>query len=69
MRLFTQNEPDYFREAGIGDLNAYFKNALGLARKRRAAAGELLFNLLDEFVVRNTRPYIRIAYPNATIRG
>jgi hypothetical protein len=69
IRLFTQNEPDYFREAGIGDLNAYFKNARSAARRNGAAAGELLFNLLDEFVVRNTRPYIRAAYPNATIRG
>ncbi|MGH7176742.1 MAG: phospholipase D-like domain-containing protein [Tepidisphaeraceae bacterium] len=69
IRLFTQNEPDYFREAGIGDLNAYFKNARSMARRDGAAAGELLFNLLDEFVVRNTRPYIRAAYPNATING
>jgi hypothetical protein len=69
VRLFTQNVPDYFREAGIGDLNAYFKHARSVARREGAAAGELLFNLLDEFVVRNTRPYIRAAYPNATING
>jgi hypothetical protein len=25
IRLFTQGRPDYFREAGIGDLNAYFR--------------------------------------------
>src|SRR5438132_12842673 len=27
IRLFTQSQPDYFRDAGIGDLNAYFKRA------------------------------------------
>lgn len=69
IRLFTQNEADYFQEAGISDINAYFRNARAKARAMGAAAGELLFNLLDEVVVRNTRPYIRAAYPNATIRG
>lgn len=29
----------------------------------------MLFNLLEEIVVRNTRPYIKVAYPNATING
>ena len=29
----------------------------------------VLFNLLEEVMVRNTRPYIRAAYPNATIKG
>jgi len=27
-----------------------------------------LFNLLEEVVIRRTRPFIRMAYPNATIR-
>jgi superfamily II DNA or RNA helicase len=69
IKLFTQNQPDYFREAGIGDLNSYFKAARSAARRNGASPGELLFNLLDEFVVRNTRPYIKAAYPNATIKG
>ncbi len=69
IRLFTQNEPDYFQEAGISDIDAYFRQARRKARDGGAAAGELLFNLLDEIVVRNTRPYIRAAYPNATIGG
>ena len=70
VRLFTQNEADYFREAGIGDVNKYVAHARRAARQPDAPpAGELLFNLLDEFVVRNTRPYIRVAYPNATING
>src|SRR5206468_9690725 len=55
--------------AGIGDLDAYFKAARRAARQGDASPGELLFNLLDEFVVRNTRPYIKAAYPNATIKG
>src|SRR5205085_740302 len=69
VRLFTQSRPDYFREAGIGDLTAYFRRARRIARARGAAAGEVLFDLLEEIIVRNTRPYIRAAYPNATIRG
>lgn len=67
IRLFTQGEEDYFREAEIGDLKKYFLAARRAGNGR--APGELLFNLLDEFVVRNTRPYIRAAYPKATIRG
>ena len=69
VRLFTQSEPDYFRDAGIGDLTAYFRRARKLARHDGLPAGLLLFNLLEEIMVRNTRPYIRMAYPNATIRG
>lgn len=69
VKLFTQGEADYFREAGIGDLTSYFRVARRAARSGGGSPGELLFNLLDEFVVRNTRPYIRAAYPNATIQG
>jgi SNF2 family DNA or RNA helicase len=69
VRLFTQNRPDYFREAGIGDFNAYFRRARRLVRKDDVPAGVILFNLLEEVMVRNTRPYIRAAYPNATIKG
>lgn len=69
VRLFTQSRPDYFREAGIGDFNAYFRRARRMVRKDDAPAGVVLFNLLEEIMVRNTRPYIRAAYPNATIKG
>ncbi len=69
VRLFTQSRPDYFREAGIGDFNAYFRRARRMVRKDDVSAGVVLFNLLEEVMVRNTRPYIRVAYPNATIRG
>ena len=69
IRLFTQSQPDYFREAGIGDLNAYFKRARRQVNQLGAAAGIVLFNLLEEIMVRNTRPYIKAAYPNATIKG
>ncbi len=67
--LFTQNEADYFRDAGIGDVNVYFRRARQLARAEDAAPGVVLFNLLEEIMVRNTRPFIRAAYPNATING
>jgi superfamily II DNA or RNA helicase/HKD family nuclease len=69
VRLFTQSRPDYFREAGIGDFNAYFRRARRLVRKDDVPAGVVLFNLLEEVMVRNTRPYIRAAYPHATIKG
>lgn len=68
-RLFTQSEPDYFADVGIGDLDAYFRRARTLVRKSDVSAGTVLFNLLEEIVVRNTRPYIKMAYPNATING
>src|SRR5438876_5588335 len=69
VRLFTQSRPDYFREAGIGDFNAYFRRARFQVRRDDVAAGVVLFNLLEEIMVRNTRPYIKAAYPNATIKG
>jgi superfamily II DNA or RNA helicase len=69
IRLVTQSEPDYFRDIGIGDLDAYFRKARQLVRQTDASAGVALFNLLEEIVVRNTRPFIRVAYPNATING
>ncbi len=68
IHLFTQNEADYFRDAGIGDLRVFFRNGRRMARQG-AAAGVILFNLLEEIMVRNTRPFIRAAYPNATING
>src|SRR5205814_5816540 len=47
VRLFTQSRPDYFREAGIGDFNAYFRRARRLVRREDASAGVALFNLLE----------------------
>jgi superfamily II DNA or RNA helicase/HKD family nuclease len=69
VRLFTQSRPDYFREAGIGDFTAYFRRARRMVKREDTPAGVVLFNLLEEVMVRNTRPYIRTAYPNATIKG
>ena len=69
IRLFTQSQPDYFREAGIGDLNAYIRRARKVVNRDSTSAGVVLFNLLEEVMVRNTRPYIKAAYPNATIKG
>jgi hypothetical protein len=69
IRLFTQAEPDYFADIGIGDLEKYFRRARQLVRRDDVSAGAVLFNLLEEITVRNTRPYIRLAYPNATING
>ncbi|NTV46235.1 MAG: helicase, partial [Chlorobiales bacterium] len=65
--LFTQNDRGYFAGAGIGDLYRYFLSARQQARDEQSSAA--LFNLLEEVVIRRTRPFIRKAYPNATIMG
>lgn len=67
INLFTRGDRGYFAAIGIGDLHRYFLRA-----RREAASdgsGVALFNLLEEVVVRRTRPFIRKAYPEATIRG
>lgn len=65
--LFTRGDRSYFAAAGIGDLQRYFINAR--RDSRNGGSGVALFNLLEEVVIRRTRPFIRAAYPNATIRG
>lgn len=65
--LFTQNNRGYFAAAGIGDLYRYFHAARQQVREEQASVA--LFNLLEEVVIRRTRPFIRKAYPNATIQG
>jgi superfamily II DNA or RNA helicase/HKD family nuclease len=65
--LFTGNNRAYFAGAGIGDLYRYFLAARDQPQDQQAGAA--LFNLLEEVVIRRTRPFIRKAYPNATIKG
>jgi hypothetical protein len=65
--LFTRGDRGYFSAIGIGDLYRYFLRARRESSDGRSAAA--LFNLLEEIVVRRTRPFIRSAYPEATIRG
>ncbi len=67
LTLFTGNNRAYFAGAGIGDLYRYFLAARDMPHDRQAGAA--LFNLLEEVVIRRTRPFIRQAYPNATIMG
>jgi superfamily II DNA or RNA helicase len=64
--LFAQGDRTYFAGAGIGDVYKFFLQA-----RRQENGNEItaLFNLLEEVVVRRTRPFIRKAYPTATIRG
>jgi superfamily II DNA or RNA helicase len=72
LNLITQGDRTYFAAAGIGDLQRYFQQARRGTRNdsvNGAASGAALFNLLEEIVVRRTRPFIRRAYPNATVRG
>lgn len=67
MVLFTGNDRQYFAAAGIGDLKKYFDAAR--RQDDTTASSVALFNLLEEVVIRRTRPFIRKAYPNATIKG
>jgi superfamily II DNA or RNA helicase len=67
VNLFTGGDRSYFAAAGIGDLFRYFQSARRSARELESSIA--LFNLLEEVVIRRTRPFIREAYPNATIRG
>ncbi|MFQ5851857.1 MAG: helicase, partial [Candidatus Binatia bacterium] len=64
--LITRGDRSYFAPCGIGDLYRYFLKA-----RRDSGSGNgafALFNLLEEIVIRRTRPFIRKAYPKATIR-
>ena len=65
--LVTGNNRSYFSACGIGDLYRYFLQARRDSRQGNTALA--LFNLLEEVVIRRTRPFIRKAYPDATIRG
>ena len=66
--LITRGDRTYFAAAGIGDLYRYFLHARRTTSQSPANA-IALFNLLEEIVIRRTRPFIRRAYPNATIKG
>ncbi len=65
--LVTRGDRSYFAPCGIGDLHRYFLKARHDSRKNTSAI--VLFNLLEEVVIRRTRPFIRMAYPEATIQG
>lgn len=65
--LISRGDRTYFAAAGIGDLYRYFLHARRNVQPR--SNGVALFNLLEEIVIRRTRPFIRKAYPNATISG
>jgi len=65
--LITRGDRSYFAAAGIGDLYRYFLHARRETRKQ--AQGLALYNLLEEIVIRRTRPFVRRAYAEATIRG
>jgi len=67
VNLFTGGDRSYFAAAGIGDLQKYFMAAR--RKNRQQESGIALFNLLEEVVIRRTRPFIKEAYPNATIKG
>src|SRR5207244_2921089 len=67
LNLVTRGDRNYFAACGIGDVYKYFLKARRDSRNNNAAFA--LFNLLEEIVIRRTRPFIRKAYPEATIRG
>lgn len=65
--LITQGDRSYFSACAIGDVYKYFLKARTASRRGKGIFE--LFNLLEEVVIRRTRPFIRKAYPEATIRG
>ncbi len=65
--LFTGGDRSFFAAAGIGDLQRYFM--IASRAQRQQDSGIALYNLLEEIVIRRTRPFIKQAYPNATIKG
>jgi len=67
INLFTGGDRSYFAAAGIGDLQRYFVDARRINRQQDSSIA--LFNLLEEVVIRRTRPFIKKAYPNATMKG
>ena len=67
VNLVTGGDRSYFAASGIGDLFKYFQAARRANYQRES--GIALFNLLEEMVIRRTRPFIKEAYPNATIKG
>jgi hypothetical protein len=67
INLIARNDMTYFASAGIGNLHRYFLHARREMGDGNPSAS--LFNLLEEVVIRRTRPFIKRAYPNATIRG
>jgi superfamily II DNA or RNA helicase len=67
INLIAQGDAAFFSAIGIGDLRKYFMRARREKTDRESTVA--LFNLLEEVVVRRTRPFIQKAYPDATIRG
>ena len=65
--LFTGGDRSYFAAAGIGDLQRYFLAARQAQYQQESSIA--LYNLLEEIVIRRTRPFIKQVYPNATIKG
>ncbi|GAA5528203.1 helicase-related protein [Herpetosiphon gulosus] len=62
--LWTRGSDAYFREAGIASLRRYFREA-----EQAGGSGGMLFNLLEEVVVRRTRSFIQEHFAEATISG
>lgn len=66
LSLITRGDRSYFKACGIGDLYRYFLMARRDSRQGNGVFA--LFNVLEEIVIRRTRPFIRKAYPNAVLR-
>ncbi|MEJ5250753.1 MAG: hypothetical protein HPY54_07260 [Chthonomonadetes bacterium] len=61
LRLITRDRKDYFADAGISDLESYFRRA--------EATREALYEVLEAVAVRRSRSFIRKNYPHARIDG
>ncbi|MCL5036867.1 MAG: phospholipase D-like domain-containing protein, partial [Chloroflexi bacterium] len=67
LKLFIRGDESYFAPAGIGNLRKYIQRAGRMSRGIEETIE--IFNLLEEVVIRRTRPFIKAAYPEATIKG
>lgn len=61
LRLLTRDNPQYFREAGIGNLRDYFRSV--------EENGDRLYEILEAICIRRSRQFIKKHYPKATIDG
>jgi SNF2 family DNA or RNA helicase len=68
INLITGGDDNTFAAAGIGNLRKYFLRARRLTQEQKSSGNtRLIFNLLEEIVIRRTRQFIKKTYPEAKI--
>ncbi|MGA2732789.1 MAG: helicase-related protein [Syntrophobacteraceae bacterium] len=69
INLITGGDDSTFAAAGIGNLRKYFLRARRLTQEQKSSGNtRVIFNLLEEIVIRRTRQFIKKTYPEAKIR-